>query len=70
MRHKARVNVEWETPARIGWSWDHVAIEVLMDIRAELHRLNSVMCCQNFIGIPTTLRTISRKLPAQKKAKK
>lgn len=34
--------------------------EVLMDIRDELQKLNSLLHCQNFINIPTKLDTIRR----------
>lgn len=40
---------------------------VLMDIRDELQKLNSLLACHNFTGIPSTLRTISKKLAKPRK---
>lgn len=48
-------------------STDEAALAVLMDIRAELRSIADTLACQNFIEIPRTLRTISRKIPAVKK---
>lgn len=45
---------------------DGATVAVLMDIREELQRLNSLLHCSNFIGIPRTLKTISRKIPVRK----
>ena len=33
-------------------TWDGAKLAVLMDIRDELKRLNGLLNCQNFIGIP------------------
>jgi hypothetical protein len=68
-RNRSRVNVEWTTPAS-GWTWDHVALEVLMDIRAELQKLNALLHCHNFTGIPTTLRSIRKAMPVRKPRKR
>lgn len=65
-RRANRVDVEWETPAST-FDWDHVTVEVLMDIRQELRDLNRLLRCPNFTGIPTTLRSIRRAMPAKKK---
>ena len=51
-------------------TWERAGIAVLMDIRDELQRLNRLLSCPNFVGIPHTLKTISRKLPAKKRARK
>lgn len=56
-RQPGRSGVEWETP-KDHFHWDHVAIEVLMDIRAELRRLNALLHCGNFTAIPHILRDI------------
>jgi hypothetical protein len=65
-------DVEWNLAAENGncASWDHVPIAVLMDIRDELKSLNRLLNCPNFTGIPTTLRSIRRAIPARKKIKK
>ena len=52
-----------------GNNWDRDAMQVvlLMDIRDELQKLNALLHCQNFVGIPRTLKTIARKIPTRKK---
>lgn len=66
-RHSGRIGTQWETPSVAeGFRWEHVGIEVLMDIRDELQQLNRLLNCRNFTGIPATLRTISRKLPVRR----
>ncbi len=45
-------------------------LAVLMDIRDELQRLNGLLHCGNFTGIPMTLRSIRRAMPAKRVAKK
>ena len=59
-RRSERVNKEWTTPDGSSFTWDHVAIEVLMDIRRELRILNGLLACPNFMSIPMTLRNIAR----------
>ncbi len=39
-------------------SFDGAQLSVLMDIRDELQKLNSLLHCQNFTGIPEVLRQI------------
>jgi hypothetical protein len=60
VRNDARRNVDWQTPEGIGFTWEHIAVEVLMDIRDELQRLNALLHCSNFVGIPSELRKIAR----------
>jgi hypothetical protein len=66
-RHK---DADWELPTtdegRIK-SWDYVQIAVLMDIRDELQRLNSLLHCHNFQQIPHTLKRIDRRLSTTRK---
>lgn len=50
-----------------GWQRDAMMVVLLMDVRDELQRLNGLLHCSNFTGIPGTLRTISRKMPARRK---
>lgn len=49
-------DVTWEPPN----SWDYVNLQVLMDIRGELKRLNGLLNCHNFTSIPHTLSAIKR----------
>lgn len=44
-RRSGRTNRDWETPAGQEFRWEHVSIEVLMDIRAELRQLNETLGC-------------------------
>jgi hypothetical protein len=62
-------DVLYRTVAQTDWTiWqndnglyqmDQVHLAVLMDIRTELVRLNTLLQCPNFTGIPATLRTIA-----------
>lgn len=45
-------------------SWEQAQTAVLMDIRDELKRLNQLLHCQNFIGIPSTLKRMDRRIAA------
>lgn len=49
--------------------WDTARIQaaVLMDIRDELQKLNALLHCHNFTGIPTTLRSIRRAMPVRRR---
>lgn len=53
-------------------TWPHEVIQcaLLMDIRDELQKLNSLLHCSNFTGIPTTLRSIRRAMPVRRPRKK
>lgn len=68
MRNQQRKNSDWATPT--DFTWEHVKVEVLMDIRGELQQLNRLLACQNFLNIPATLRSIDRKLAKRRKPKK
>jgi hypothetical protein len=48
-------------------SWDMVKIAVLMDIRDELQRLNTLLYCKNFTGLPFTLKQIDKNTRKRKK---
>jgi len=50
------------------YSIDLIKVNLLMDIRDELKRLNALLNCPHFTGIPTTLRSIRRALPSRKKS--
>jgi hypothetical protein len=65
-------DVEWVfRPAGNGSveTWEQAQVAVLMDIRDELKRLNGLLACPNFIGIPATLRSIDRKVTKPKRRK-
>jgi hypothetical protein len=59
MRLARRINVGWATPPEGAFTWDHVAVEVLMDLRDELQRLNALLHCKNFVAIPRKLDAIA-----------
>jgi hypothetical protein len=69
---KAFVGNDWdlaEPNGSIG-TWEKAGIAVLMDIRDEMRRMNSVLHCQNFLCVPQTLRDIKRNTtkPRRRKA--
>lgn len=47
----------------------HVQTAVLMDIRDELQRLNSLLHCYRFIGIPNQLEKIVRNTAKRRRKK-
>lgn len=49
---------DWKLNERCT-SWEEVQVAVLMDIRDELQKLNNVLRCPNFMGIPWTLKRIA-----------
>jgi len=63
-RHKDK---NWNLPTPAVDTWEQASAAILMDIRDELKRLNTLLNCPNFVEIPIILRGIRRKLPAQKK---
>lgn len=65
-RHK---DANWELQ-ETDYSWDAVQAALLMDIRDELKRLNGVIGCSNFLGIPATLRTIETNTRRRRYTKK
>lgn len=69
MADKRHANTRWTlAPASDNTlTWDQVKVAVLMDIRDELQRLNGLLHCSNFTGIPTTLRSIRRAMPTRRK---
>ena len=62
-------DVAWTmTPDALGnHSFDAAQLSVLMDIRDELKRLNRLLSCSNFTGIPETLRQIRKNTTRRKK---
>lgn len=65
-------DIVWETPyistGRVSGS--DAALSVLMDLRDELKRLNSLLHCSNFVDIPRILRTIRRNTTRRRPRKK
>ena len=57
-------NTDWNLPTDNGRikTWEQAQLAVLMDIRDELQRLNNLLYCQNFIGMPHTLKRIDKRL--------
>ena len=58
----ARKNVDWETPKDPHFNWDHVAIEVLMDIRSELKELNRTISCYRMQRMSDDIHRIDKRL--------
>ena len=56
-RNSSRVNGDWPTPTGDDFTWDHVAIEVLMDIRSELRLIRQLTQCSR---IPRALDAVLR----------
>lgn len=46
----------------VACSYEAAQLTVLMDIRDELQRLNELLHCHNFTGLPAVLRRIDRRL--------
>lgn len=69
-------DVEWRLTPEDGdntYSWTQVKVGVLMDIRAELRKLNALLGCHRFVAVPTTLKEIRaavRRLPVPRKKRR
>jgi len=60
-RRPGRADVEWETP-QTPFNWEHVAVEVLMDIRSELRKIRRLAECSRIPrGLDAAVR-IDRRL--------
>lgn len=57
-RHK---DIGWNVPEQ-PQTWEQVQVSVLMDIRDELKRLNSLLQCPNFVAVPRKLDDIKAEL--------
>jgi hypothetical protein len=58
-------DTDWNVPTTAGGGSESMVgaqLAVLMDIRDELKRLNSLMYCMNTVQIPHTLKRIDRRL--------
>lgn len=64
-------NVHWNVTDEQGEIWQTMragkSLAVLMDIRDELQILNRLLGCQNFTGVPATLRKIVRNTTKRKR---
>lgn len=65
-RHKG---IEWNLPDG-SLSYDAASLAVQMDIRDELRRLNDLLHCVNFVGIPFKLDKIVQNTTKPKRKKK
>jgi hypothetical protein len=64
----------------IGWnpgndagnadSWERVQIAILLDLRDELQKLNTLLHCHNAVDIPNILRRIDTNTHKVKRSKK
>ena len=66
-RRAGRANVGWGTLDSPHFTWEQVQVEVLMDIRYELQRLNGLLACPNFMAIPRKLERIARNTAKKRK---
>lgn len=57
-------NLEWDLHINDDGTWDieRIQVALLVDIRAELKRLNNVLQCPNFIAVPAKLEHIKTEL--------
>jgi hypothetical protein len=53
----------------VSHTYEGLTLAVLCSIRDELRRLNALLNCPNFTGIPATLRKIERNTKPAPKAK-
>ena len=69
--HKC-ADINWDVENQNGQarSWECVQVAVLMDIRHQLEKLNSLLHCSNFTRIPATLSEIRRNTKKRKHHKK
>jgi len=65
-RHKDK---DWNLPEHKLDTWEQVQCAILMDIRAELKRLNEVLHCPNFLRIPHDLDAIRLNTKRRRKRK-
>lgn len=65
IRHK---DVRWNLGERPDWAGANLA--VLMDIRDELKKLNALLHCTNFLGLPGDIRSIKNRLTCRRRRRK
>jgi hypothetical protein len=64
-RHK---DADWNFPEKVA-NWEQAGVAVLMDIRAELKRINQTLGCPGFQAIPRKLDAIERNTRKPKRRK-
>ncbi len=70
MSDRRKKDIDWTVAEEDGRvpTWERVIVAVLMDVRDELKRLNTLLYCHNFTGIPQTLRAIRKNTTKKKRA--
>lgn len=69
--HSKVSGTEWNVLENDNGRYEHdqVMKALLMDIRAELKRLNSILRCPNFIAVPSKLDQIAKNTRKRRKPK-
>jgi hypothetical protein len=77
MADRSQSNINWWVADEKGdvyrnYDFSGAQLAVLMDIREELRKLNGLLHCPNFIGMPHTLSAIRKNTtkPKRRKAKR
>lgn len=60
-RRSGRRNQDWETPCE-DFTWQHVQVELLMDLRDELRKLNETLACYRVRRMSDDINKIDRRL--------
>lgn len=69
-RRPGRSHVDWETPLpSANFTWQHVIVEVLMDIREHLQVIRHTLECRNTLRIPGYLAKIASNTTRKKRKK-
>ena len=68
MRHPKRTNQDWKTPDS-DFRWEHVAIEVLQDIRQELRGIHQLLRCYRIPRAMDAMQRIDKRLAQTHKLK-
>lgn len=66
-RKQNRIGVDWQTFDGNNFTWEQVLVEVMMDVRSELERLNKVLQCPNFVAVPAKLDRIEKNTRKRRK---
>jgi hypothetical protein len=71
-RRPERVNNQWRTPeGKPGeaFTWEHVKVEVLQDIRSELTRIRQLLECGNIQRMFRTIERLDKRVAKHAKLK-
>jgi hypothetical protein len=65
-------NIDWQPGNNSAQadSWERVQIAILLDLRDELQKLNTLLHCHNAVDIPNILRRIDTNTHKVKRSKK